>query len=507
MLNLLNQIRNSLVANRERAAFCFKDQYYSYQELSDKIVSIRELLANVAPDHGAGRNIGVVTHNDLETYSALLACWFSGFAYVPINPALPRDRNRIIIREAGIKYILNSCDRYNDIADKEADTEIVPIKNGNPVNSKELVIPAIDENRNAYIIFTSGSTGVPKGVPITHANLAAFTDNFFSTDFNIEASDKCLQMFELTFDVSVSSFLLPLLRGACVFPVGDEGIRYMQVLKFIQQYQLTSIQIVPSVIRLAGPLLKRLKFPWVRNCILTGEATYTDLVPEWKTCLPNARIYDFYGPTEATIYCSFYKCDTTELKNYNGMLSIGGAMGNTELLVLDGQGLEVPAGVKGELYIGSKQLSSGYLNNPSQTSGAFVTIPNKDGSIFYKSGDMVYKDAAGDIFYCGRFDNQVKIQGFRVELGEIEFLVRSKFKLNNIVVVLQGKNNESELMLILESDKPPDNHSMLNYLREQLPQYMVPSQISCLKEFPLTGSGKTDRKKVKEFISVGVKSD
>lgn len=186
------------------------------------------------------------------------------------------------------------------------------------------------------------------------------------------------------------------------------------------------------------------------------------------------------------------------------MLSIGKPMGNTELLILDEHHQEVEKGSKGELYIGNAQLSAGYLNNPSQTSEAFLTLPDKGNMIFYKSGDMVYKDGDGDIYYCGRFDNQVKIQGFRVELGEIEFLVREKFGVNNVVTVIESRKNASELILILESGQSGNNDSILNYLQHKLPQYMVPAGITCLKEFPLTGSGKTDRRKIKELISVGV---
>ena len=503
---LLKQIKDALATHSTRQAFCFLDTFYSYRDLSNQISKIVNLLTRKIPDTSTKRNIGIVTNNDLETYASLIACWFLGYGYVPINLYLPQDRNKVIIREADIEYILSSSDNLtaNDLDESLA--SFILTSGSDTENSGELIIPSFSEGSIAYIIFTSGSTGIPKGVPVTQANLMAFIENFFTSGFDIECSDRCLQMFELTFDVSISSFLLPLLRGACVFPVGGEGIRYIQTLKYIQQYQLTSIQIVPSIIRLAAPLLNRFKFPSVRNCILTGEASSIDLIPEWQACVTNARIFNFYGPTEAAIFCSFYRCSDKGLKNYNGMLAIGKPMGNTELLILDEDRREVDVGSKGELYIGGSQLSKGYLNSPSQSSESFLELADKGNRVFYKSGDMVYMDGDGEIYYCGRFDNQVKIQGFRVELGEIEFLVRDKFRINNVVVVSEIKRTASELILILESGESGNNDSILNYLRHKLPQYMVPAGIIRLKEFPLTSSGKTDRRKIKELISVGVES-
>lgn len=504
MESLLNRIKESLVKYSENQVFCFGGEFYSYKDLNVQIYHIIRLFQDKKLDFSVGRNIGVVTNYDIQTYASLIACWFLGFAYVPINPSIPWERNKAVIREAEIDWILSSSDNVIDKEGKiKALNVILTNEKRNPI-LQETILPPCSEDRNAYIIFTSGSTGIPKGVPITLANLTAFVENFISTGFTINSNDRCLQMFELTFDVSISSFLMPLLQGACIYPVSDEGIRYMQVLKLIQQYQLTSIQIVPSVIRLAGPLLRRVKFPWVKNCILTGEATSVDLIPEWRTCIYNAKIFNFYGPTEATIYCSFYELEESEQKNYHGMLSIGKAMGNTEILVLDEHQHEVGVDVKGELYIAGAQLSFGYLNNTIQSTNSFIPLPCREGNIFYKSGDMAYKDREGDIFYCGRFDNQVKINGFRIELGEIEFLVRDKFELNNVVIMVEGKSGASELILILETGQSEFNERILNYLRDKLPRYMVPCSIVLLNQFPLTSSGKTDRRKIKEIAAVGV---
>lgn len=503
MANLLQQIKNSLDANRSSPAFCIEDRFYSYNELNNEICKTISLLNRNKTDTEIGANIGIITNNDFQTYASLIACWFLGFAYVPINPAIPKERNKIIIQEAGIKWILNSSDKGPGGLENDFGIRVIITSEKTDYPLTELIVFDENEDRNAYIIFTSGSTGIPKGVPVTQRNLSAFVENFNSTDFAIDSTDRCLQMFELTFDVSVSSFLLPLLRGACVYPAAGEGIRYMQVLKLIQQYQLTNVQIVPSIIRLAGPLLKRFKFPWVKNCIVTGEATSIDLIPEWFSCLPNARVFNFYGPTEATIYCSFYECGNPEFKNYHGMLSIGKPMGSMELLVLDEHQKELQSGEKGELYIGGAQLTAGYLNNPTLTRNAFIELEQRKGSVFYKSGDMAYIDGEGDIYYCGRLDNQVKIQGFRIELGEIEFLVRNQFKLNNVVIVIENKN-ASELTLIVETQQTPPTETILGYLKSKLPSYMLPSRVTDLPEFPLTSSGKTDRRKIRAIFSVGV---
>ncbi|HEX3933301.1 MAG TPA: AMP-binding protein, partial [Puia sp.] len=333
-------------------------------------------------------------------------------------------------------------------------------------------------------------------------NLSLFIEAFDSSPGRITREDRCLQMYELTFDLSISSYLPPLLNGACVYTVPNGEVKYMQVLRITSEYRLTSIQIVPSIIKLAKPLLKRISLPAVRNCIMGGEATQIDLLTSWRTCIPNAAIYNYYGPTESTIYCSWMEYPAGCRKQYNGMIAIGKAMNGTTLLIVGDKDEELPAGEKGELLIGGRQLTPGYVKNEEKNRASFLekTIAGRKMR-FYRSGDMCYKDEEGDIFYCGRFDNQVKIQGFRVELSEIEFLVRGRFEINNVVIVSETEQGATRLVLVLEKEGKEDVGTVLTYLKDKLPEYMVPARVTIMDEFPLNTSGKIDRKRIKEMLN------
>lgn len=493
---MLHTIKENLVKYGPGNAFCIKDKMYTYADLHEAINKITYQIG-LAKNQITNKRIAILATDDFETYASLFAIWFCGYAYVPLGLHNPVERNLTIMREAGIGTLISKIDLNDSAYD-----QVHIIKPDLSANSKkEISIPDIVDNDLAYILFTSGSTGLPKGVPISHKNLAAFIKAFENSPFQINKSDKCLQMFELTFDVSISSFLIPILKGACVYTVPNNVIKNIYVLKLLKQYGLTSIQIVPSIIKLSLPLLSKMHLPDVRNCILTGEATNIDLIPTWQQSVPNAAIYNFYGPTEATIYCSYYKYDPAVQKSYNGMLAIGEPMKGMELYVVNDKDQLVGKNEKGELLISGDQLTEGYLNNAEKNKLSFIKCEHiNPGKIFYRSGDLCFFDDDGVLIYCGRLDNQVKIQGFRVELGEIEMLVRTEFNINNVVTTRNTKGDAIELVLALENVNDSIFADVIKYLQKKLPEYMIPSQVVSIEVFPLTSSGKTDRNIIKSLI-------
>jgi len=494
---MLQTIKENLVKYGPRNAFCIKDKTYTYADLHEAIAKITYQIG-LAENQITNKRIAILATDDFETYASLFAIWFCGYAYVPLGLHNPVERNLTIMREAGISTLISKFDLNDSAYDN-----IHIIKPDLSANNKhEIAVPKIVESDLAYILFTSGSTGLPKGVPISHKNLAAFIKAFDSSPFQIDESDKCLQMFELTFDVSISSYLIPILKGACVYTVPNTVVKNVYVLKLLKQYGLTSIQIVPSIIKLSLPLLSKVNFPEVKNCILTGEATNIDLLPVWQQSIPNAAIYNFYGPTEATIYCSYYKYDPTKQKSYNGMLAIGEPMKGMELVVVNEKDQPVGKNEKGEMLISGDQLTEGYLNNAGKNKLSFIKCEHiSPGKIFYRSGDLCFFDDDGVLIYCGRLDNQVKIQGFRVELGEIEMLVRTEFTINNVVTTRSTKGDAIELVLVLENVDDSMFPGIVNYLQKKLPEYMIPAQVVSIEVFPLTSSGKTDRTIIKSLIN------
>jgi amino acid adenylation domain-containing protein len=365
-----------------------------------------------------------------------------------------------------------------------------------------LDIKAFPGDDLVYILFTSGSTGKPKGVPITRNNIGTFMRSFWSVGFDITAADKCLQCFDLTFDVSVQSYLVPLTRGACMYTIPHNQIKYSYVFGLLDDHQLTFGAMAPSMIRYLRPYFGEIDIPAFRYCILTAEASPLELVREWSACIPNAEIYDFYGPTEATIYCTYYKLPADmQAKQLNGMLSIGKPMNGLHAVIKDEGNKILGRGEKGELCISGGQLTPGYWQNPEKNKEVFVHLVYEGNrERFYKTGDLCYMDDAGDIMYSGRIDFQVKIQGYRVELGEIEHHAREFLKGQNAVAItFENITTNTEIALFVEGQLEQSD-GLLGYLKSKVPPYMIPTKVFAEEIFPLNNNGKVDRNILKKLI-------
>lgn len=490
---MLDRILGSLSKYQNETAFCIGDKIYTYKDLSRKVACIQYEI-ELKQIEKENRVVGLICNNDIETYASIFALWFSGMAYVPISLKNPRERNSKIIADAGVKVILSSM----QVADFEGldfiDSTLCRCTDDMPhINSD-------DASNLAYILFTSGSTGVPKGVPISQKNLASFVTSFENLGIDLKPADRCLQMFELTFDVSVACFLLPVLKGASIYTIPPNGIKYLNVVRTVRDFKLSFVTIVPSILTLLKPYFKQLIFEDVRCCILTAEATYTDMLQPLQKIMPAADIWNLYGPTEATIWCTGLKYDTNKVKQYNGMFAIGKPLQNVGVVITDERFNKVDVMQKGELCLTGDQITDGYLNNPETNRRAFKThSSNALTARYYRTGDFCYMDEEGDIFYCGRMDNQVQMQGFRVELSEIEITIREQFNINNVVLAINNKLGVPELVLVLESNSQ-DFDEVKDFMSRKLPYYMIPEKIIRFDEFPVNNSGKVDRIKLKTLL-------
>ena len=490
-LNFLKILQDSISQNSGRNAFCINDIFYSYSDLSERIKSISLTLGRTKIHND---RVGIICENNLETYASIIACWLNGYAFVPILRINPIERNFAILEEAKIKIIINSNSLLDSFYTKNF--EVLDINEQVEGLNSGITFQNINHDAEAYILFTSGSTGKPKGVPITFGNLDSFLGAFSNTDFSIDKEDRCLQMFELTFDVSISSFLTGLISGACIYTVSDNSHKYIDVFRLINKYKLTNIQIVPSVLKLGKSLYKRVDFSSLKSCILTGEATSLDVLEKFIVSVPHVSIYNYYGPTECTIYCSFSKIINGNIKSHNGLVSIGKPFNNTIFRLLRENGTFANQDEKGELWVNSPQLTKGYIDN-ELNSNCFREI---ESEVYYKTGDLCLKDKDGDYLYCGRVDNQVQIQGFRVELGEIEFKAKEILGFNCVALDFRNTNNFDEIVLILETENHFSSDKIIEVLSENLPYYMSPNKIESLPIFPLTISGKTDRNEIRKIL-------
>lgn len=497
-MNLIKSLYSSFIQNKEKHAFCINDNYFTYQDVLDSISKIRKLIADtIASDE---KHIGLVTNNDLETYTTIFALWMEGKAYIPINPTAPLDRNNDILNLIDVNFVFDSSTK--------TDYSSFKILNINKLYNTYDVIPEptkFNDSNTAYVLFTSGSTGTPKGIPISFKNLnALFTELDLDETYKLNSSDRCLQMYDLTFDASLTALLPGLLVGACLYTVPSNAIKYLSVFKLLIKYKLTVLKMVPSIIYYLRPYFSEINAPSVRYSIFGGEKLYENVIKEWSKCIPNSIILNHYGPTEFTV-CSHYYKFNEDVKSFNGVLSIGKPFKNISCLILDNEGDVVQNNIEGELCLSGEQLTSGYWKNNKLNRTSFFMHKTESNIIkrFYKTGDLCYRDDDGDYIYVGRKDFQVKIDGYRVELGEIEYHARNhkdtRLK-NTIVIDVKNINDNDELVLVIESSKF-DTKFVLDYMNTKLAPYMVPKKVFFIDNLPHNKNGKLDRKQLRYLIN------
>lgn len=487
---ILNPVLSSVKKFPDRNAFCIDEQLYTYEQFGQTISKIRTAIQS---ERFNNPNVGLVINDDLETYASIFALWLEGYCYVPLHPNWPLERCLDICEQVELKLILDSSEETRYDKDVVLSTSTLEYASDNLEPKQD-----VSDDEIAYILFTSGSTGKPKGVQLTRRNVASFMDSFWKTGIEINEEDRCLQCFDLSFDVSVQGYLVPLTKGACCFTVPHGQVKYVYASGLIEDHQLTFGAMAPSMLRYLKPYFDELDATSLKACILTAEACPLNLMEDWYNCATNTEIYDFYGPTECTIYCTYYKLTKGgKNKSLNGIISIGKPMANCIGLILDENGNELPAGEKGELCIAGDQVTAGYWKNEEKNQSSFFM---KDGKRFYHTGDLCYKDEDGDIMYSGRLDHQAKIQGFRVEMGEIEWHAREFLKDKNVVcLAFENSDNLTEIAIFVESEQF-DNTDLVTYMRGKMPPYMIPTKWVYVPVFPLNGNDKIDKVKLKAML-------
>jgi amino acid adenylation domain-containing protein len=474
----------------DNPAIFVEDRSCTYRELNSLCSAVCALLKA----HGikSGDRVGVFTENNIYAYTSLLGILSCGACYVPLNYDNPVERNRAIIADAGIKVLL-----YTEREDEARDLAVSPGIACQPLNNRVAPNPGkldpVDQMHGdlCYLLFTSGTTGKPKGVPIYHRNLSAFLDMMLASgryDFN--SNDRFLQMFELTFDLSVFSFLVPLSVGASFYPIRRERMTYLEVADTLQSSEITVALMVPSVINYLKPYFGEINLPKMRYSLFCGEALYHETLCGWAKSVPHAKIENLYGPTEATIFCLRYDWQRGELPHpqAKGIVSIGRPMEGMDAFIID----QNSSDEEGELCLSGEQVTLGYWNNPSKTAEVFGTT--KDGKKFYRTGDLCKIDEGGNFLYLGRIDNQVKIDGHRVELEEIEFHSRVFCGDNQVIAAVNTSEAGSHsILLFIESEKDL-RKGLREHLKKHLPEYMIPKEIITRSLFPLNSNGKIDRK-------------
>ncbi len=472
-MRFLESIEKQL-RSRDENPWCYiNGQHHSYAELSNFVTLHQsEILLSERP-------IGVLLRNDFETYAAIITCWLSGNAYVPLNPEYPKERLNDIIEASDIQQIFDS--KGIGLADFPA---LQRIKANHSKNTDwKLFLPK--SAAWAYILFTSGTTGKPKGVPINFGNLEAFFEGFFELGYDLNHHDRFLNMFELSFDLSVMSFGVPSILGACFYVPQQNLVKPLALYDALESNDITFALMVPSAVEMLAPYADELELPHLKVSQFCGEALKLSQVKVWKQACPQTQIDNVYGPTEATIYCTRYTVpeNITECLHNNGIVCIGTAMKHVSLWMDSNL----------ELCLGGLQTTEGYLHASEDQKSKFFSM---DQTWYYKSGDIA--SFTEGKYYChGRSDDQIKIQGYRVELSEIEFAGSKAFPdILNKCLAVQTANGWA-LHLVFDTMQTLPEISQINAF---LPDYMHIKQVHAIHPFPLNANGKIDKKQLASHV-------
>lgn len=487
-ISFLHAIFKNLQQGGERTACVIEDTSYSYQELHSLTGAIQGKIQRTG-----SVNIGVITQNAPETYATIIASWLTGKSYVPIPSNYPAERISDIIKTAEIGSVFYAAET-EEIDLLKTHFSLLEFVNSTtlPVADCFHVFPP--EDKTAYLLFTSGTTGKPKGVPITFGNLQAFLSGFDTLGYNPGVEDRFLQMFDLTFDLSVVCFTKPLICGGSFHTLPTGMIKTLALYQVLQENRITISLMVPSVIGLLLPYLEDIYLPELRVSQFCGEALKKDILEKWMPCVPNARIDNVYGPTEATIYCSSATCNPGKIPHHIGVVGIGKPMQGIGFLLLDETGMVVTEQkVEGELCLSGGQITPGYLRNAEQNELKFFDF---NQIRYYRTGDIAFKDRSGNYYYVGRKDDQVKIQGYRIELSELE-IAASRILPHCQAIAVGYQFADTWFLALFIKQTGIIESQFQEALKPLLPLYMRPHRIFGVEEIPLNANGKIDRKALK----------
>ncbi|MBE9128404.1 MULTISPECIES: non-ribosomal peptide synthetase [unclassified Coleofasciculus] len=486
----LHQLIEAQVEETPNAvAVVVENEQLTYRDLNSRANQLAHYLQKLGVKSEVF--VGLCVERSLEMVVGLLAILKAGGAYVPIDPNYPAERIAYMLADSQVPVLLTQEKLVAQLP--ETQSQIIGIDSHwekISLESNENLDSGVQPENLAYVIYTSGSTGKPKGAMNTHRGICNRL-LWMQEAYQLTSEDRILQKTPFSFDVSVWEFFWTLMTGACLVvakPGGHQDSSYL--VNLIAQQQITTLHFVPSMLQIFLEEKRLERCNSLKRVICSGEVLPFDLQERFFSRL-DCELHNLYGPTEAAIDVTYWQCKPESTLR---IVPIGRPIGNTQIYILDSLLQPVPIGVAGELYIGGVGVARGYLNRPDLTEEKF--IPNLfENSKLYKTGDLARYLPDGTIEYLRRIDYQVKIRGFRIELGELEAVLNQHSTVRDCVVVARTNSVTQQLAAyIVPNDNPPTPTELRQFLKDKLPDYMIPAAFVVLESLPLTPNGKVNRR-------------
>ncbi|GAW87412.1 hypothetical protein bplSymb_SCF08301P012 [Bathymodiolus platifrons methanotrophic gill symbiont] len=496
---LIHQLfEDQVTITPEATALIFEGTVLSYQELNESANQLANFLKSMVPAEES--LIAIYLNRSVDMVVALLGTLKAGAAYVPIDPSLPQLRIKQMLEDSKAKIVITISALENELP--SFDGIPIALDKRKEIISNESMNNLTDSNTGltsrslAYVIFTSGSTGRPKGAMNEHRSVVNRL-KWMQATFPLGKDDTIIQKTPFSFDVSVWEFFWPLMYGARLVvarPEGHQDPRYLTDL--VNEENVSVIHFVPSMLKIYLDYVGFDKPSSLKRIFCSGEELSTTLKNRCLAQLKGVNLHNLYGPTEAAIDVTYWDCIEA---SHELRVPIGRPISNVKIYILDNLLNPVAVGESGEIYIGGVAVGRGYINNKSLTEKYFFQDPfSNERANIYKTGDIGKWKVDGNIEYLGRNDNQLKIRGLRIEAGEIEEHIKCLPTIKDAAVIVRNDSTEQKkliaYLIIEEKQQRPLDKDLRKSLATKLPDYMIPNLFMVLSKFPLTSSGKLDRK-------------
>jgi amino acid adenylation domain-containing protein len=511
----------------ERPAVFAEGRSVTYRELWEFATRIAATI-QAHPELSQVPLTAVFAYRSLTAFAGVLGALLAGNGYVPLNRTFPMERTDVMFERSECRSIIvdaGSSPQLERLLDRASQSLFAILPDASDVSdcrerwpqhtffglddlhsSTSWREPTPNPNAIAYLLFTSGSTGIPKGVMVSHRNVTSYVD-YMVARYEISERDRLSQMFDMTFDLSVFDMFMAWERGAYLCCPSQKTL--IKPGKFVRDMELTVWFSVPSTVAFMKQfgMLKPRQYESLRLSLFCGEPLPASSATAWLEAAPNSTLENLYGPTELTISCTFYRWNPLRSPGEAELdiVPIGHPHPGMNVLVSDQNLNEVPPGEVGELLMNGPQMSLGYWKDPEKTAAAFVIPPGKS-DVYYRTGDRVRRPIADrPLTHLGRTDFQVKVLGHRVELGEIEAVIRQISGLDGVIAVGWPITSSgcSGIEVFLEGVVKDDDvlHSAVT---ARLPEYMVPRRFHCMGRLPRNVNDKFDRKAMLKLLEDGL---